>query len=183
MSTPSNVLLIRKKYKDSFFEKNQLSDEITSSLFRPTTTSFTQYTFNNITQMINDCLADREKAEKEIHEKGSITIKITGLDGNSKDETVNDIKDWEDLSEWNKFVLIPVLVTTDTSSSNSYYGSSNVISIQHDLKPGYARLKGGAKMVHEEINGVPQYNPDGSPKMIPKNPLKLEVVSTNFKPK
>ncbi len=77
MSTPSNVLLIRKKYKDSFFKDNQLSDGITSSLFTPTTTSFTQYTFNNITQMINDCLSDREKAEKEIREKGSITIKIT----------------------------------------------------------------------------------------------------------
>ena len=96
--------------------------------------------------MINDCLADREKAEKEIHEKGSITIKITDLDGNSKDETVNNIKDWEDLSEWNKFVLIPVLVTTDSSSSNSYYGSSNVISIQHDLKPGYARMAGGMRL-------------------------------------
>ncbi len=171
MSTPSNVLLIRKKYKDSFFEKNQLSDEITSSLFRPTTTSFTQYTFNNITQMINDCLADREKAEKEIHEKGSITIKITDLDGNSKDETVNNIKDWEDLSEWNKFVLIPVLVTTDSSSSNSYYGSSNVISIQHDLKPGYARLKGGKKGTIQDAKGNPVY---------PEYVLKLEVVSTNF---
>ena len=171
MSTPSNVLLIRKKYKDSFFEKNQLSDEITSSLFRPTTTSFTQYTFNNITQMINDCLADREKAEKEIHEKGSITIKITDLDGNSKDETVNNIKDWEDLSEWNKFVLIPVLVTTDSSSSNSYYGSSNVISIQHDLKPGYARLKGGKKGTIQDAKGNPVY---------PEYVLKLEVVSTTF---
>lgn len=70
MSTPSNVLLIRKKYKDSFFEKNQLSDEITSSLFRPTTTSFTQYTFNNITQMINDCLADREKQRKKYMKRG-----------------------------------------------------------------------------------------------------------------
>ncbi len=70
MSTPSNVLLIRKKSTKTVSLKKTISDEITSSLFRPTTTSFTQYTFNNITQMINDCLADREKAEKEIHEKG-----------------------------------------------------------------------------------------------------------------
>ena len=35
MSTPNNVLLIRKKYKDSFFKGNQLSDGITSSLFNP----------------------------------------------------------------------------------------------------------------------------------------------------
>ena len=101
----------------------------------------------------------------------SITIKITDLDGNSKDETVNNIKDWEDLSEWNKFVLIPVLVTTDSSSSNSYYGSSNVISIQHDLKPGYARLKGGKKGTIQDAKGNPVY---------PEYVLKLEVVSTNF---
>ena len=171
MSTPNNVLLIRKKYKDSFFKDNQLSDGITSSLFTPTTTNFTQYTFNNITQMINDCLADREKAEKEIREKGSITIKTTDLEGNSKNESVNDIKDWEKLSEWNKFVLIPVLVTKDSSSSNSYYGSSNIISIQHDLKPGYARLKGGSKGSIQDTHGNPSY---------PEYLLKLEVVSTNF---
>ncbi len=70
----------------------------------------------------------------------------------------NDIKEWEDLSEWNKFVLIPVLVTTDASSSNSYYGSSNVISIQHDLKPGYARLKGGKKGTIQDAKGNSKYN-------------------------
>ena len=137
MSVPRSVLLIRKKYKDDFFKNNELSDGIKSSLFdySSSTTSLTAYTFNNITQMVNDCLADKDKGE-----------------------------------DWNKFVLIPVLVTKD-SSSNSYYGSSsNVISIQHDLKPGYARLKGGAYATEapteEEQN---------------KYKLKLEVVSTSFK--
>lgn len=179
MSTPSNVLLIRKKYKDNFFKGNQLSDGITSSLFTPTTTSFTQYTFNNITQMINDCLGDgeREKAEKSL----PMTLEITNSLGEKEIKPINTIEEWEKYSDWNKFILIPVLVTTDSSSSNSYYGSSsNVISIQHDLKPGYARLKGGTEMIQEVKDGTPQYNPDGSPKMIHKNPLKLEVVSTSF---
>lgn len=182
MSTPKNVLLIRKKYKDSFFKSNQLSDGITSSLFTPTTTSFTQYTFNNITQMINDCLKDgeREKAEKSL----PMTLEIINSLGEKEEKVVTTIEEWEEYSDWNKFILIPVLVTTDSSSSNSYYGSSsNVISIQHDLKPGYARLKGGTEMVQEEKDGKLQYNPDGSPKMVHKNPLKLEVVSTNFKSK
>lgn len=182
MSTPKNVLLIRKKYKDSFFKGNQLSDGITSSLFTPTTTSFTQYTFNNITQMINDCLKDgeREKAEKSL----PMTLEIINSLGEKEEKVVTTIEEWEEYSDWNKFILIPVLVTTDSSSSNSYYGSSsNVISIQHDLKPGYARLKGGTEMVQEEKDGKLQYNPDGSPKMVHKNPLKLEVVSTNFKSK
>ena len=136
MSVPRSVLLIRKKYKDDFFKNNELSDGIKSSLFdySSSTTSLTAYTFNNITQMVNDCLADKDRGE-----------------------------------DWNKFVLIPVLVTKD-SSSNSYYGSSsNVISIQHDLKPGYARLKGGA------------YATEASPEEQDKYKLKLEVVSTSFK--
>ena len=73
------------------------------------------------------------------------------------------------IKDWNKFVLIPVLVTKD-SSSNSYYGnSSNVISIQHDLKPGYARLKGGAYATEAPTEEQDKYK------------LKLEVVSTSFK--
>ena len=88
---------------------------------------------------------------------------------------VNDClvdKDNKDRGEdWNKFVLIPVLVTKD-SSSNSYYGSSNVISIQHDLKPSYARLKGGSKATDTSFSKEER----------DKYKLKLEVVSTNFKP-
>ena len=169
MSTPKNVLLIRKKYKDSFFKGNQLSDGITSSLFTTTTTSFTQYTFNNITQMINDCLGDgeREKAEKSL----PMTLEIINSLGEKEEKVVTTIEEWEEYSDWNKFILIPVLVTTDSSSSNSYYGSSsNVISIQHDLKPGYARLKGGTNATNASL---PKEEQD-------KYKLKLEVVSTNF---
>lgn len=169
MSTPKNVLLIRKKYKDSFFKGNQLSDGITSSLFTPTTTSFTQYTFNNITQMINDCLGDgeREKAVKSL----PMTLEIINSLGEKEEKVVTTIEEWEEYSDWNKFILIPVLVTTDSSSSNSYYGSSsNVISIQHDLKPGYARLKGGTNATNASL---PKEEQD-------KYKLKLEVVSTNF---
>ena len=165
MSAPRSVLLIRKKHKDTFFEKNQLSDGITSVLcdYSSYTSSFTEYTYNNITQLINDCLADgeRDAAEKKFSNHETITLQVTDSEGKTKDVIVDNIKDWEELSDWNKVVLIPVLVTKDSSSSNSYYGSSSsqVISIQHDLKPSYARLKGGKN---------------------PANKLKLEVVSTNF---
>ena len=54
--------------------------------------------------------------------------------------------------DWNKVVLIPVLVQYDSSSNK------NMISIQHDLQPGYVKLEGG---------------PDGTK-------LKLEVTYTNF---
>lgn len=167
MTKPRSVLLIRKKYKDTFFEKNQLSDGTISSLFNyaDNTLSFTQYTFNNITQMINNCLADREAARNLLPMTFKVTNPVTNVE---EDKTATNIKEWEEYSEWNKFVLIPVLVTKDASSSNNYYGtSSNIISIQHDLKPGYVRLKGGTKK-----------GTDGKPD--PNNVLKLEVVSTNF---
>lgn len=169
MPTPRNVLLIRKKYVDSFFKNNQLSDGITSSLFTPTSSTLTQYTFNNITQMINDCLADgeREKAEKSGF---PMTLKIINSEGKEEERTVTSMEEWEKYSDWNKFILIPVLVTTDTSSSGYYGSSNNVISIQHDLKPGYARLKGGTKANDTSLSKAEQE----------KYKLKLEVVSTGF---
>lgn len=166
MSVPKSVLLIRKNDKDDFFKDNKLSDGITSSLFdnSSSTYSFTEYTFNNITQMINKCLADSTAAQKEIDDKGFIEVLIPNPDkpeGPKIKQKVEKIEIWKELTDWDKFVLIPVLVTKDSSSSNNYYGngSSQVISIQHDLKPSYARLKGGTN---------------------PNNKLKLEVVSTNF---
>ena len=80
----------------------------------------------------------------------------TGID---EVKSTKDITIWENDTEWNKVVLIPVLVTYDSSSSDNYYGTSNnIIGIQHDLRPGYVKLKGG------ELGGT----------------LNLEVVYTSF---
>ena len=144
MSAPSNVMLIRKKDKDRFFAKNLLNDGI-SSFLTSHSTSTNQYIFNNITGLINACVNDRKAAEKAINEKGKVEYTVydteTGID---KVESTEKIEDWEKATEWDKVVLIPVLVTYD-SSNNSYYGtsSSNIIGIQHDLRPGYVKLKGG----------------------------------------
>ena len=56
-------------------------------------------------------------------------------------------------------LLIPVLITYDNATSQN----RQIISVQHDLKPSYVRLKGGSKGIDD-----PNYR------------LKLEVVSTNF---
>ena len=79
-----------------------------------------------------NCLADREAAKNAL----PMTFKVINPETNVEEtKTATTIEEWEEYSEWNKFVLIPVLVTKDSSSSNSYYGtSSNIISIQHDLK-------------------------------------------------
>ncbi|MDE6163574.1 MAG: DUF4270 domain-containing protein, partial [Bacteroides sp.] len=159
MSAPSNVMLIRKKDKDRFFAKNLLNDDV-SSFLTSHSTSTNQYTFNNITRLINACINNRKTAEKDIKEKGKVEYTVydteTGID---KVKSTSDITKWEEDTEWDKVVLIPVLVTYDSSSSNNYYGTSNnIIGIQHDLRPGYAKLKGG------ELGGT----------------LNLEVVYTSF---
>ena len=63
MSAPRSVLLIRKKHKDTFFEKNQLSNGITSVLFdyHHIQIALLNTRIINITQLINDCLADGER--------------------------------------------------------------------------------------------------------------------------
>lgn len=158
MSAPSYVLLVREKDKYKFFEDNLLANNITS-YYTARNSSVNQYVFNNLTKLVTTCLTERQTAIEEIAKSGSIKIQVTDENGMITTETVNDIKDWMRLTQWNKVELIPVLVTTDASGSSS--GSANVISIQHDLRPGYVRLKGG--------------NPTQS-----GNALSLEVISTNF---
>ena len=159
MSAPANVMLIREKEKDRFFAKNLLSDGV-SSFLTSHSTSTNQYTFNNITGLINACVNDRKAAERDINEKGKVEYTVYDTKkGIDEPKSTNDITIWEEDTKWDKVVLIPVLVTYDSSNNNNYYGtSSNIIGIQHDLRPGYVKLKGG------EEGGA----------------LNLEVVYTSF---
>lgn len=173
MSMPRSVLLVRKKYKDKFFKGNLVSKDTISSLFDASSYSnnITEYTYNNITKLVKNCLEDgeREAAEKKL-KTGPITLQITNSEGKLEEKTVKDIKEWEIFSDWNKVLLIPVLVTTDAgSNTGGYEQAANVIGIQHDLKPGYVKLKGGTRKDSE-----------GKPILDLSNVLKLEVVSTNF---
>lgn len=158
MSIPADVLLIRKKLKDSFFENNQLADDISSYLPSQTNTN-NQYVFGNITKLINACIEDEKFALNEFSNNRTIEV-IWAHDGITEKVTVNNIADWKEKSGWDQVVLIPVLATKE-KSSNGYDNKPRVISIQHDLKPSYVKLKGGT-------NEDPKYR------------LKLEVLSTNF---
>ena len=67
-------------------------------------------------------------------------------------------KQWEE--DWKTVYLIPVTISYDTSNN-----TKTMTGIQNDLRPGYAKLKGGpAKASNGELN----------------NPLKLEVTYTTF---
>ncbi len=136
ISAPTNVLLVREQDKDAFFKQNKLTDNQNSFL---ATRSSNAYTFSNLTRLIMVCLAEKNAAKEAA---GASWNEQAWLDANPL---------------WDKIAIIPVLVGYDSSATTT--SDANIISIQNDLKPGYAKLKGGA---------------DGSN-------LQMEVIYTTFK--
>lgn len=86
MGIPQTILMVRKKDMYSFFEKNQVTDNKTSYLAAYNST-YNTYTFNNMSQLITEC------------------IKENNNNGGVMDE------------DWNKVVLIPVVTKTDNTGN------------------------------------------------------------------
>lgn len=121
MGPPSNVLLLRKLDYESFFEENKLPDNVTSYTVSHNNVASNQYTFNNIARLVTTSITGKEAAKKEAKEKA-------GSDWNEEQ--------WE--TDWSTVLLIPVTLTTETSNN-----VTSITGIQNDLRPGYAKLKGG----------------------------------------
>ncbi|MCI1648858.1 MAG: DUF4270 domain-containing protein [Bacteroides sp.] len=119
MDVPNNVLLLRKKDFKSFFEESQLPDNVTSFAVTHNNVATNQYTFNNIARLVTTCINEKNAAKA------------------AAGSTWNETK-WENDTEWNKVILIPVTATYDTSGQRPI-----LTGVQNDLKPGYAKLKGG----------------------------------------
>lgn len=147
MSAPETVLLLRKKDMNSFFVNNELTDNVTSFVATHNNVETNQYTFKNVARLVSACINEKKAARQKAKE----------VAGASWDETAWETE-WvnNEGKDWDKVVLIPVVVTYDTGSS-----TPSMIGIQHDLKPTYAKLKGG-----NPANGG--------------NPLKIEVTYTSF---
>lgn len=124
MEAPSNVLLLRKSELKTFFEENKTNDNITSFIASHNNSGTNQYTFNNIARLVTTCIGEMQNAKKEAEQAG---------------EQWNKEKWMEENPDWNKILLIPVTITYDSSNSTN----PTITGIQHDLKPGYAKLKGG----------------------------------------
>lgn len=150
MSAPTYVLLVREKEKESFFQGNKVNDDITSYLAQHNS-STNQYIFPNISRLINTCKAEREAAVIALQNEG----KIEGILDVDTGEPVTTIEAWEKASQWDKVAILPVTITRDQNTSTAI---GSIISILNDLRPGYAKLKGG-------IDGPP---------------LSLEVIYTSF---
>lgn len=150
MSAPSNVLLIRKQDLKTFFEENKVTNNITSFTVSHNNVATNQYTFRNIARLVTTCINEKQNAKKQAKKEA----------GTTWDEAKWE-NDWRTKNaDWDKVLLIPVNLTYDNTSQ-----SQNITGIQHDLQPGYAKLKGGPK---ENANG----------EVI--TPLKIEVTYTRF---
>lgn len=174
ISAPDYVLLVREKDKEAFFEENKIADGITSYLSQHNAVATNQYVFSNLTKLISTCIEEKNAVEKKFNSGGgAVTVKTRKKDDKGEYIIINggyvyefkdvyDITEWMKYSEWDKVALIPVLVSKDASTS------SNIISVQNDLRPGYVKLKGGALGLSPENT---------------ENKLKLEVIYTSFNKK
>ena len=86
MGVPRTILIVRKKDMYTFFEKNQVADNKTSYL-ASFNSSYNTYTFNNMSQLITNCINEKNDANGQVDE------------------------------DWNKVVLIPVVTTTDNTGN------------------------------------------------------------------
>ncbi len=118
--TPSELLMVRKCDMYRFFRKRGVADGRTSytTTFNST---YNSYTFNNICRLLAYCKHEKMTGAKEM--------------GISEEA-------WAQLPEnrdWNKVVLIPVATSANTSTS----GSTQLVSVSHDLSLSSIRLVGG----------------------------------------
>ena len=129
MKAPGNVLLIRVNDYEKFFAENELPNNITSFVATHNSIGTNQYTFNNLARLVTTCINEKNAAKAKAKEEA----------GSNWDENVWETK-WnndEKTKNWDKVYLIPVKLAYDSSSS------VQLINIQHDLKPTYAKLEGG----------------------------------------
>lgn len=118
LSAPSTLLMIPKDNLYTFFENGDNVD-YKKSFIATYSSSTNQYTFNNISGMIT-YMAD---------------IKKKGLAENSN--WLNEHPDW------NRVVVIPVSVTTNSSSQ--------IVKIVHDMSLTSTKLVGGSENPYEPI--------------------------------
>ena len=131
MNVPSNVLLLRKQDLSTFFEENQVNDNITSFTASHNNVATNQYTFQNIARLVSTCINEKKAARNAAQQSA----------GANWDEAAWN-EEWNaQHPDWNKVLLIPVSITTQSTSSTS--NSSTTTAVQHDLQPGYAKLQGG----------------------------------------
>ena len=129
MNAPGTVLLIRKGDIKKFFENNELTNNITSYAAVHNAVSTNTYTFPNIARLVTTCITEKESAKKKAAAQAGFN------------ESAWEAEWIANNPDWDKVLLIPVVMVYEQTGGYS----TTLTSIQNDLKPAYAKLRGGAK--------------------------------------
>lgn len=113
--TPQTLLMVRKSEMNDFFEKNRLTDNV-SSFHTAYNSKFNCYEYNNIARLIIHCYNEREAW-------------LTANPEKTEDEFDKAHPDW------NKVILVPVSTVKDSQN--------NIVNFRHDLSLNSIRLVGG----------------------------------------
>ena len=129
LEEPTNLLMIERDSLYSFFENDNLPDNITSYTATYSST-YNTYTFNNISGMINYMYNAKANGGADFVEKHP---------------------------NWNKVVLIPVSVTT-TSTSSYYTTTTSITGVSNEMGITSVRLVGGSDNTHAPLKISVVYN-------------------------
>lgn len=129
---PQNLLLVRKSELDKFFKENQTPDECTSYSASFSST-YNTYTFTNIGQIATFIHKERETAVLEYIKE------VLNVENPTTEMIAEQTREWSKANpDWNKCCLVPVEITTNTSTGT-------VTSVSHELALSGARLVRGTE--------------------------------------
>lgn len=129
---PQNLLLVRKTEVNKFFKESKTPDECTSYVTSFSST-YNTYTFANIGQIATFIHKEREAAVLR-YIKDELNVDNPGAE-----LIAEQTREWSKANpDWNKCCLIPVDITTNTSTGT-------VTSVSHELALAGARLVRGTE--------------------------------------
>ncbi|MBQ9286562.1 MAG: DUF4270 domain-containing protein [Bacteroidaceae bacterium] len=127
MGTPSNLLLLPKADLYSFFKNHKVADGI-SSYTTSFASSYNTYTYENVSRLI--AAIHRTKVQK------------------MRSEGLSDAQYEARYPDWNKVVVVPVVVATYTDQLTSV---TRQTSVSHDFSLSSIRLKGGTEPIDMQV--------------------------------
>ena len=119
--TPKELLMVRKSEMDSFFEKNKLTDNVTS-FYTTFNSTYNSYEYSNIARLIIHCENERQEWMTANMEQYA-----------TAEEAMEAYE--AQFPDWNKVVLVPVKTIKDSNK--------NIVNYRHDLSLNSTRLVGG----------------------------------------
>lgn len=129
---PQTLLLVRKAELNSFFKENKTPDECTSYVASFSST-YNTYTFTNIGQMATFLHKERETAVLKYIKD------VLDIENPTAEMIAEQTREWTKSNpDWNKCCLVPVEITTNTSTGT-------VTSVSHELALAGARLVRGTE--------------------------------------